>query len=117
MIKTCDICGNKFEPVSDTNRRQKRCSSECRKIFQSINAKKNKAKRERACKICNKKFQPNGKQTVCSEYCRVEAKRRSKLKSNKKLHPTSDTSSQEVKIKNLFLLQKLTNLQQTRLAG
>lgn len=74
MIKTCPICGAKFEPV---NPRRKYCSERCRRIFVNhfYTIKSRSAKRDdtNTCQNCGKSFKPAfSDERFCSDLCRLD---------------------------------------------
>jgi len=80
-MKTCEICGEPFEPK--TIRSRVCYSEECQRIERcNIQRRNYTNKRSRVCKICGNEFKPTRDwQTVCFESeCRKERDRRKKLK-------------------------------------
>lgn len=77
----CKRCGKEFIPGSPS---AKYCSSDCRweageerRIAAYEKVKANKKPREKQCRNCGKTFMQTGKELMCSEECRQEAKAKS----------------------------------------
>lgn len=84
MIRTCVICGKKFETTSS---RQLTCSKQCsHKEHYIKEAERKKIQYPyRVCKICGKQFIPIGKEQFCSDKCKEKSRKNSMMNSKAKI--------------------------------